>query len=97
MAEPYEMRQIFLPLDYYYMEDEQCDELMERYREQDGKCFGFSKWFDTSGNFVWEECLVERYAEETDLFEIRFIKANKVKSVTRVNLRFKRESENYFN
>ncbi|CAD8148668.1 unnamed protein product [Paramecium octaurelia] len=96
MAQPFEMKQIFLPLDYYYMEDESGDELIEQYKEKDGKCFGFSKWFDTSGNFTWEECLVEKYIYDADMYEIRFLKYNKTKQVTRVNLRFKRESEAYF-
>jgi hypothetical protein len=57
MAEPVNGNGRFLPLDYYYIEDEYGAELIYKYRDENGykitfkkifsKTYGFSKWFDT--------------------------------------------------
>lgn len=37
MAEPYRVRQVFLPLDFYYIEEEDGNQLIKKYNK-DGIC-----------------------------------------------------------
>ena len=43
-----------LPLEYYIVnneEDYMLEQLMQKYLSEDGKVWGYSKWFDTDGTY----------------------------------------------
>ncbi|EGR27718.1 hypothetical protein IMG5_190740 [Ichthyophthirius multifiliis] len=87
----------FLPLDYYNLDDDDLNpqQTLEKYREQSGIIWGFSKYFDNHGSFEWQLCQVIKFDNEKDQFLIQW-ESSKQKYVSRVNLRFKNENEQDF-
>jgi hypothetical protein len=84
-------------LDYYYIEDECGPELIRKYADPGtGRCFGYSKWFSNSGEFEWTDVEVLGYSSKDDKFQIKWLKMDKQKLVTRVNLRFALEDQQSF-
>ena len=62
MSEPDNGNGSFLPLDYYYIEDESGLELIKKYSDpKSNRCFGYSKWFQNSGDYEWLEVEVLGY------------------------------------
>ncbi len=69
MAEPDKGKGSFLPLDYYYIEEESGEQLIQKYTDPETrKCMGFSKWFQNSGEFEWLEVEIVGYSEKEDKF-----------------------------
>lgn len=97
--EPYEKREFFFPLEYYTIvdDDELNPELLiGKYSGEDGRTFGFSKWFENNGEFEWRRCEVVRYDSENEKFVICWEHNQKEKKVTRVNLCFEKESKELY-
>ncbi|EAR99019.2 dynein heavy chain 7, axonemal protein (macronuclear) [Tetrahymena thermophila SB210] len=88
----------FLPLDYYNLDEEDLNphELLNKYYDSESNTIqGYSKWFQNDGKFEWQPCTVLGYNEESQRYVIKW-NNGKEKLVSRVNLRFKGESQEQF-
>lgn len=95
MSEPVDGDGKFLPLDFYLLENEYGEELMRKYSVE-GRCFGYSKYYQNNGEFEWQRVQVVGYNYEQDKYEVEWEKNGKRKLVTRINLRFEEENEEDF-
>lgn len=82
--------------------DQKKEDLGKKYQEiklrsQDGRVFGFSKFFDVNGKFEWKRCELLQFKEEEDIFQIKWIDSTATKNVTRSNFYFELEDFSLYN
>ena len=84
----------FLSIEVYdpYLDREDPKELLDQFRDPDGKVHARSKWFFANGEFELRPCEVVHYDFEIDRFVILWPNGA-TKNVSRLNLMFKNEDE----
>ncbi len=69
---------------------------LQQIQDKDGVVHAYSKWYDNAGDFTWKECTVLHYDVTSERYKIAWVSSGKEKTVGRVNLRFREESENSY-
>lgn len=92
----------FFSLEFYMFpageDKEDLEEMYERIKgvSDDGRVFGYSKYFDLKGDFEWKRCELINFLSDNDLFEIKWPRSVKTKKVTRSNFYFEKENEKQY-
>jgi hypothetical protein len=92
-----------LPLEYFiFPEHLDSDNVYEKYLRikegaMDGRVYGFTKFYDSHGNFTWSRCELLDYDPSEEKFLIKWIDKFVTKKVMRSNFYFEGEdSKEYF-
>jgi len=91
-----------LPLEYFIFPDhKEKDDIEAKYEgfkkiAGDGRVFGYTKYFDNHGSFVWKRCELLEFDSKEEKFLVKWIDQFRTKRVTRSNFYFESEDHKEF-